>query len=78
MAGKYKVLDRSNEIPGPGSYEPFRTSLAKNSAKIGNSKRLADYMTEVPGPGCNPTNYSAYDLSRPVSAGTAPRVVFAR
>jgi hypothetical protein len=78
MAGKYKAIDKSGDIPGPGAYEPFRTSLTKHSAKIGNSKRLGSYATAVPGPGCKISPYEAYDLSRPVSAGMAPRVVFSR
>lgn len=53
MAAKNVAPEKGANIPGPGSYDPFRTSLAKQSTKIGNEKRLFDYESEIPGPGGN-------------------------
>lgn len=51
MASKNIRTEKGADIPGPGSYDPFRSSLAKQSIKIGYEKRLFDYESKVPGPG---------------------------
>lgn len=36
MASKNVPAEKGADVPGPGAYEPFRTSLAKQSTKIGH------------------------------------------
>lgn len=79
MASKNVPAEKGADIPGPGSYEPYRTGLNKQSVKIGHEKRLFTYNTDIPGPGCTSWNYSAYNVSRPFSAGAnGPKAVFTR
>jgi hypothetical protein len=53
MAGKVMHTEKGADIPGPGTYNTLRTSLKKQSSRIGNSKRLFEYHSEIPGPGSN-------------------------
>jgi hypothetical protein len=43
MAGKSTITEKGGDIPGPGSYNPLKSNLKKQSIKIGNSKRLFEY-----------------------------------
>jgi len=63
MASKKIVPEKGAEVPGPGSYDPFRSSLAKQSIKIGQEKRLFDYESEIPGPGSNSAKATQHTTS---------------
>jgi hypothetical protein len=43
MAGRSMLTEKGADVPGPGAYNTLRTSLKKQSIKIGNSKRLFEY-----------------------------------
>lgn len=41
-----------NQVPGPGNYEPFKSSVVlEHAPKFGHDKRDGDVGSPVPGPG---------------------------